>query len=87
MSKRKFQDGEILGDIITGYTGVVVGYTEYFTGCRHYGLLNRHLTKEGKTRDWVWFDESRLVSTGKKITITIGKASEGGPAPTPPQCN
>jgi hypothetical protein len=89
MSNRKFQDGEIVKDIITGYTGVVVGYAEYFTGCKHYGLFNRRLTKEGKMKDdnWEWFDESRLVSTGKKITISKPVDEPSGPMPTPPQCN
>jgi len=85
MSKRKFEDGEIVKDIITGYTGAVLGYTVYFTGCRHYGLLNQRLKKDGDMKEWQWFDESRLISTGKKITIPKSIDEPSGPMPNAPE--
>jgi len=48
----KFQIGEILKDNITGFTGVVMARSEYYTGCSQYALLNRKLDDKGKTQDW-----------------------------------
>jgi hypothetical protein len=59
--------------------------TDYYTGCRHYGLLSRELTKEGKEKDWQYFDENRLVIAGKPININKKDDYESGVFPTPPQ--
>lgn len=63
----KYELGQELKDIITGFKGIVMGRTEYLTGCVHYGLSPQKLTENGKTPDYEWIDESRLVATGKKI--------------------
>jgi hypothetical protein len=34
----KYKLAEELKDIVTGFTGYVMGRTEYLTGCTHYGL-------------------------------------------------
>ena len=62
----KYELGQELKDIITGFRGIAVGRTEYLTGCNHYGLCSQKM-KEGKPGDWQWFDESRLISTGKHL--------------------
>ena len=46
MSDFKFELGEVLKDKITGFTGVVMGRTEYFTDCDHYGLCSQKLRNE-----------------------------------------
>lgn len=75
----KFKFGDELKEVVTGLTGIVMGITWYATGCKHYGLLERKLTKDGVTKDWQWFDEARLEKTGKFVDIT-GKKITGGPA-------
>lgn len=62
---RKFRLGEILKDKITGFKGVAMARTEYFTGCTHYGLAAQKLGKSGTPEDWQWFDEIRLMRTKK----------------------
>ena len=88
----KYDKGEVLKDIITGYKGVVMEATTYLTGCDTYGLQSKVLDKEGTPRGWQWFDENRLVKTkGKTITLTekivqIKKLKvKGGPQPNAPQ--
>jgi len=81
----KFEFGEILKDIYTGYTGVVMGRTDYFSGCRHCGLLCQKLDKENKIQEWVWLDESRLVRTGEIFLTPKNAAEPGGPMPAPPE--
>jgi hypothetical protein len=62
----KFKLGEILKDRVTGFTGVVMGRTEYFTGCIHYGLQATKL-KDGAIVAWEWLDEQRLDATEKRV--------------------
>jgi len=77
----KFELYMIVRDQISGFTGVILSRAEEATGCRVYGLQPQKLTKEGTPADWEWFDESRLVTTGKKIkSLTV----IGGPSPLPP---
>jgi hypothetical protein len=78
----KFELGEELKDRITGLAGVVMGRTEYLTGCTHYGLLPKSLTKDGKIREWEWIDESRLERVSNAKKEKGGKGS--GPGHNPP---
>jgi hypothetical protein len=84
----KFELGCELKDVVTGYTGIVMARTEYFTGCKHYALQSRKLDKNSKTKEWEYFDESRLVSTGKNIKLqeTVNKPPSG-PMPNVPESN
>jgi len=61
----KFELGEVLKDKITGFQGVAMARTEYFTDCIHYGLCSQEL-KDGKPIDWEWIDETRLVQVKVK---------------------
>lgn len=78
----KFKLGEVLRDKITGYIGVVMGRTEYMTGCTHYGLLSPELTKDGKIAEYEWIDESRLELTKKQAVRREGP-SRSGPEQNP----
>ena len=42
----KFMLGAVLSDIVTGFKGVALGRTQYFTGCTHYGLCPRTVTQD-----------------------------------------
>jgi len=74
-----FELGEILKDKITGFKGVVMGRTEYFTDCIHYGLLSQKLSDSGKPIDWQWFDETRLIKVKgvKKVEKEPRKSTSG----------
>ncbi len=73
----RFAIGSILKDEVTGFEGVVMGRTEYITGCLQYALCPRKMTKDGKLPEWHWFDEDRLKDTGKKIALPgIARAEE-----------
>jgi heat shock protein HspQ len=84
--KSKFQMGESLKEVVTGFEGVVMVISFYFTGCVHYGLLPRKLSKEGTERDYQWYDESRLVRSGAKA-VAFNRAEEvrSGPMPAAPK--
>ena len=84
----KFQLGQELKDIVTGFQGIVMVRSEYFTGCTHYGLQAKSLTPEGKVREWEYFDETRLVLVDKKKIFEQENEPvkcTSGPGNNPPQ--
>lgn len=60
------QFGKEATDIITGFKGIVSGYSKYITGCGTF-LLNPKVDKEGNTKDGKWIDEGRLEFSKKKV--------------------
>lgn len=48
-------------DQITGFEGLVLGRTEYLTGCAQFYLQPQTLDDKGEPREGRWFDEQRLV--------------------------
>lgn len=62
----KFKMGEEVKDIVTGYVGIVMCRAQYSTGCNHYGVGKRGIVKDAKLPEWEYFDQTRLVLTGKK---------------------
>jgi hypothetical protein len=69
MKKFKFELGERVKDCVTGFSGVIMARSEFFTGCDQYGIAETKLNKEGKRGDWEYFDETRLIKTGKGIKL------------------
>lgn len=88
MKKRifKFELGAPVQDTISGFEGVIMGRTEYFTGCVQYGLLKKELTKDGNIPDWIWLDEARLWQVGSYVEMVNEEVEPGGPQPAAPEC-
>ena len=59
----KYNSDEVT-DIITGFTGIVVGKTEWLNGCIRYGIQSKTL-KDGLPVDIQWFDSPQLVLVTK----------------------
>lgn len=60
-------------DIVTKFTGVVVGKVEYMTGCSQY-LLVPEVDKDGKIHDGCWFDVQRVERVkSDKVEIDNGE--------------
>lgn len=64
--EKEIKLGVIVKDIITGYEGVVMAKSEYYTGCITYGILKQGMT-DGKISDWEWIDSKRLKRVGNNI--------------------
>ncbi len=81
----KYELGAMLREVITGFKGVAMGRTQYFTGCNHYGLLSPILNKDGKPEEWQWFDETRLEQIGDFLIVLDDGKPTSGPHPNSPE--
>jgi len=65
MVEFKFEMEEEVKDRISSFSGVILARSEYATGCKHYGVAPKKMSKDGLVMEWQWFDESRLISLSK----------------------
>ncbi len=79
MNKFKFELGERVKDVVTGFVGVIMSRAEFLTGCAQYGVTSTKLDKDGKRHEWEYFDENRLVLFGKGIKLPTDKESKEKP--------
>jgi hypothetical protein len=63
-------------DIITGFSGIVVGKCEYLSGCTQL-LLVPKVGADGKKPDGEWFDIQRISSDGSDV-VTLDNAGNPG---------
>lgn len=62
----RFFLGKQARDKVTGFEGIVIGYTEYLFGCNCYGLAPPAI--DGKCPDTLWFDEGRIDIIGEGVS-------------------
>lgn len=83
MDNRKPHLGDRAKDIITGFTGIVVGHTRWLTGCDTYTLAPEKVGDDGKSRESGHFDESRvLVVDPTAVTLIDRSANKAEVVPT-----
>ena len=76
----KFELGQEVKDKYSSVVGLIMSRTQYFTGCIQYSVFIPSLDKDGYPKDWLAYDEARLVKT--KVAAKKSKGSPGGPMPT-----
>lgn len=59
--------GDRVKDKVTGFEGIAIGRTQWFTGCDTIGITPTIL-KDGKTIDAEWFDINRIKKVEEKTT-------------------
>ena len=62
---RKIKLGDRVTHGVTGYTGIVIGKTEWIYGCIRFGVQSETL-KDGKPLEAQWFDEQELGRASKR---------------------
>ena len=80
----RFEIGDQVKDIVTGFIGVIMARSQYYTGCNDYGLLCPKLDDQGNPKKWEWFDERRLELQGKKRIQLLTSKPSSGPHPYAP---
>ena len=70
----KFDLGQIVKDVITNYTGIVVARAEYVNGNKKYAVMPDHLI-DGQYPDQVWIDESWLTPSVSQLSILKAKSA------------
>lgn len=66
-------------DRITGFTGTIVAYVEYYTECNQYLIVPKcKKGEENNKPSGHWFDDSRIDIKGKK-PIELIKDMANGP--------
>jgi hypothetical protein len=70
------QFGKKAKDTITGFTGIVIGYCQYISGCSQC-LLAPEVSKEGNFRESCWFDAQRIKILKSKTIVLINEKSPG----------
>ena len=71
--------GRLGTDIVTGFTGTIVGYVEYLTGCNQYLIVPKCKKGEEHSKpSGEWIDDSRIeISETKKMLKLVPTESTG----------
>ena len=77
-----FDFGSKARDKVTGFVGVVTGFTTYDTGCDRY-MLTPPVDEKGQMSKSEWVDSSRLESVPEPRKETKRSPRHGG-GPNPP---
>ena len=86
----KFNVGERVKDLVTGYEGLISCRTEFLTGCNRYGVQSEVLSKDReRPQDPCYFDENQLQSLGtaKVLQEEKVKKEKGGPREDTPKAS
>jgi len=85
--KFKHNLGKKATDKVTGFTGIIIGRSEFLSGCNTYGLAPR-VGKDGNRIDTEWFDEDRIGIVGSGISkLEITGDENGADNCQKPACN
>jgi hypothetical protein len=68
-------------DVITGFAGIVTGFTEYISGCKQ-ALVVPPVGSDGSYKDGQWFDRDRLAILDSSV-ITLKITNDGADKPAP----
>lgn len=83
MTEFKYRLGEKVKDRITGLEGIVIGNTEWVTGCNTVTVKPQGIGTDGKTYESVGVDEPWLELIGEGISLEADKPTDpkkrGGP--------
>jgi hypothetical protein len=75
--------GDLVKDLITGFSGIASSRTEHLFGCVHIGITSTGLDKDGIPVGAVSFDAQRVVRVDQRNVVVSpdSTATSGGPVP------
>lgn len=74
----KFENGDLVRDIITEQEGVITGTCFYITGCNQYLVAQKQIDKSREPLS-AWRDEGRLVLIESKAIVLEDSNLDDGP--------
>lgn len=83
---KSFVLGNLVEDIVTGFTGIAISRIVYLTGCAQIGVSPR-VAKDNKPESAQYFDETRIRFKGKGVAQEMPEPvmERGGPNRDMPQ--
>lgn len=94
MPETKIELGDEVRDLVTSFTGVVIGITTWLNGCRRMVIQPRQLGEKGQMPSHESLDEMQLIIVEKHVVATPNRLTaaesprapeHGGPRPDPAQ--
>ena len=82
----KFECGDQVEDIITGFKGTVVSQNHHINNCNQFGVRPRMVEEAGKQSKYPeaqWFDEDDLKAVEAEKRTIPASARSGGPRDNP----
>lgn len=73
----KFEFGLKAKDIISGFTGIITGHSDYITGCDQY-LLAPQVRDDNSVSDSKWYDENRIEILPNEQKIILNTEESQG---------
>ena len=80
----KYENGDQVKDIVTGFKGVIIARSEWMNRCVRYAVRPREMY-EGKPIEDRWFDEDQIVPQKGTKNLAPQTSPSGGPKPAPRQ--
>jgi hypothetical protein len=78
----KFQNGEQVRDVVTGFTGIVECSSVWLNGCKRYAVQPAMTKGDSKRPESVYMDEQQLISVSRGVIDNVTPQNNGGPSST-----
>ncbi len=76
----KFDNGEEVEDLVSGFSGIIDGCCLWINGCRRYSVQPKIKKREVDKPDSIWIDEESLLKISDGVNKKITPTKTGGPS-------
>ena len=76
----KFNNGEEVKDLVSGFTGIIDCSALWLNGCRRYSVQPKVKEGESAKPDSIWLDEETLEKLSDGVNKIVEPTKTGGPS-------
>ncbi len=76
----KFENGDEVVDVVSGFTGIIDCVSLWLNGCRRYSVQPKMKKGETSKPDSIWIDEESLEKKSDGVKKSITPTETGGPS-------
>lgn len=76
----KFNNGEEVIDLVSGFKGIIDCSSLWMNGCRRYSIQPKMKKNETAKPESVWMDEETLEKVSNGVTRKVKPSKTGGPS-------